>query len=275
LCYGRLTKYHPAIGRYTDSEINPCLPSLPNWPANTTLFWTSEAWSWATARTSRSGSVSIYLDFCHKYTFEPSGGKSLAHFDGKLQEKGQADWMRRQAQQAVSLCYELIAERHDDVSTLVAAPPPPAGVGRDTSQCGDNLALRRKIAGRSPSTGAAPLAAMTPSVPVASPAAPMAETFPLSGHAVPGPTAPSVRAPRVAEGMEDGCTPAKQTGVGWVSVYHQRLRCQRRGFGGGRPGSERRSAKCIGEYPTLGTALLAPVVQRRFGDPFLFGQRPN
>jgi len=145
-----------------------------------------------------------YLDFCHEYTVEPTDGKSLPHFDGKLQEKGQADWMRRQAQQAVSLYYELIAERNDDASTRVAAPPPPAGVGRDASQPEDKAALQRKTAGRSHSTGAALPAAMNRSVPSASRAGPMAEASPLSSHAVPGPTAPAVPAPRVAEGVEDG-----------------------------------------------------------------------
>jgi integron integrase len=163
----------------------------------------------------------FYLDFCQKYTLEPADGKSLPHFDGKLQEKGQADWMRRQAQQAVSLYYELIAEGNDDASTRVAAPPPPAGVGKDTSQAEDKAALQRKTAGKSPSTGAALPATMNGSVPLASRAGPMAETFPVSGHAVPGRTAPSVPAPRVAEGVGDGHTPAKQTGVSWVGVYRK------------------------------------------------------
>jgi hypothetical protein len=153
----------------------------------------------------------FYLDFCQKYTFEPADGKSLPHFDGKLQEKGQADWMRRQAQQAVSLYYEWIAERNDDASTRVAAPPPPAGVGKDTRQCGDNAALRRRTAGRSPSTGAAPPAAMHRSVPLASAAGPMAETYPLSSHAVPGPTALSIPGPRICEIPEAEQTPRVST----------------------------------------------------------------
>jgi hypothetical protein len=162
----------------------------------------------------------FYLEFWHEYAFESTDGNGLPHFHGKLQEKGQADWMRRQGQQAVSLYYKLIAERDDDASTRVAAPPPPAGVGKDTSQPGENATLRRKTAGRSSSSGAPP-AALNRSVPVASPARPMAEALPLSSHAVPGPTAPSVPAPRLAEGVEDGDMPAKQTGVSWAGVYEK------------------------------------------------------
>jgi len=48
-----------------------------------------------------------YLDFCDKYRFNPEDRNSLPHFDRKLEEKGQADWLRGQARRAVSLYYDM------------------------------------------------------------------------------------------------------------------------------------------------------------------------
>lgn len=45
----------------------------------------------------------FYLDFCSKYGFEPTVGTSFRPFNAKLLEKGQAEWKRRQAHQAVAL----------------------------------------------------------------------------------------------------------------------------------------------------------------------------
>ena len=165
----------------------------------------------------------FYLDFCHKYTFEPTDGKSLPHFDRKLQQKGQADWMRRQAQQAVSLYYELIAARSEDASTVVGTPPPPGGVGKDRSGPSDNGTLLREAAGRSPSTGTVPPAALNqqPAPLATSHAGPIAETLRLSRPAVPSPTALPEPGLRISEGVEEGYAPDKRTGVSWVWVYEK------------------------------------------------------
>ena len=115
----------------------------------------------------------FYLDFCHKYTFEPTDRKSLPHFDRKLQQKGQADWMRRQAQQAVSLYYELIAEPDHDASTLAGTPLPPGDVGKNRSGPSDNATLLRTAAGRSTSTGTVPYSGDTLPFTLFSPSDPM------------------------------------------------------------------------------------------------------
>jgi hypothetical protein len=62
----------------------------------------------------------FYLDFCHKYSFDPTDRTTLPHFDGKLQHKRQSEWMRRQASHA--LYFELVTEPNDGVFTAAAAP---------------------------------------------------------------------------------------------------------------------------------------------------------
>ena len=49
-----------------------------------------------------------YLDFCHKYTFDPSRQESLPHFIAKLQTKGQSPVYQQQAGHAVALYYTLL-----------------------------------------------------------------------------------------------------------------------------------------------------------------------
>ena len=60
-----------------------------------------------------------YLDFCHKYAFEPSVNNSLPHFIDKLRQKRQSDALRKQAFHAITLYYEMIA---DAGSGLALAP---------------------------------------------------------------------------------------------------------------------------------------------------------
>ena len=50
-----------------------------------------------------------YLDFCHKYGFEPTDKQSFPPFNDKLQAKNQSDFLRQQASHAISLYYELVA----------------------------------------------------------------------------------------------------------------------------------------------------------------------
>ena len=45
----------------------------------------------------------FYLDFCTKYGFESLAASSFSRFNNKLRDKGQAEWKRRQAFQAVEL----------------------------------------------------------------------------------------------------------------------------------------------------------------------------
>ena len=51
-----------------------------------------------------------YLDFCHKYGFEPTDKQSFPPFNDKLQAKNQSDFLRQQASHAISLYYELVAD---------------------------------------------------------------------------------------------------------------------------------------------------------------------
>ena len=57
-----------------------------------------------------------YLDFCHKYGFDPSVSSSFGPFSEKLREKKQADWARKQAYEPVSLYYEVIAARVERIT---------------------------------------------------------------------------------------------------------------------------------------------------------------
>jgi hypothetical protein len=56
-----------------------------------------------------------YLDFCTKYGFDPADEASFPPFSAKLREKGQAEWKRRQAFQAIRLYRRTVSEtgRHD------------------------------------------------------------------------------------------------------------------------------------------------------------------
>jgi len=45
----------------------------------------------------------FYLDFCAKYGFDPANGSSFRQFNTKLQDKGQVEWKRRQAHEAIVL----------------------------------------------------------------------------------------------------------------------------------------------------------------------------
>ena len=51
-----------------------------------------------------------YLDFCTKYGFDPADEASFPPFSAKLREKGQAEWKRRQAFQAIRLHRRTISE---------------------------------------------------------------------------------------------------------------------------------------------------------------------
>ena len=48
-----------------------------------------------------------YLDFCHKYRFEPSKKESLSNFSNKLKDKNQNQDQRKQATHAVTIFYEI------------------------------------------------------------------------------------------------------------------------------------------------------------------------
>jgi integron integrase len=54
-----------------------------------------------------------YLDFCHKYAFEPTDRQSFPAFDEKLRAKNQSEALRQQAYHAVSLYYEIVFSDSD------------------------------------------------------------------------------------------------------------------------------------------------------------------
>jgi len=54
-----------------------------------------------------------YLDFCQKYNFKQSDKESLSYFIKKLKEKNQTDQQRKQALDAVSICYQIEKKKND------------------------------------------------------------------------------------------------------------------------------------------------------------------
>lgn len=61
----------------------------------------------------------FYLDFCHKYGFEPNQESSFPLFNNKLREKRQSDSLRQQAFQAVSLYYKVISPHRSHAESEV------------------------------------------------------------------------------------------------------------------------------------------------------------
>ena len=51
----------------------------------------------------------FYLDYCQKYSLQPSDPRSLQPFDEKLHSRNQADFQRQQARHAVTLYHEILA----------------------------------------------------------------------------------------------------------------------------------------------------------------------
>ena len=47
-----------------------------------------------------------YLDFCHKYHFEPSTRQNVSLFLNKLEEKNQNEQQKKQAAYAISIFYD-------------------------------------------------------------------------------------------------------------------------------------------------------------------------
>jgi integron integrase len=164
----------------------------------------------------------FYLDFCHKYSFDPTDRATLPHFDGKLQHKRQSEWMRRQASHAVSLYFELVAAPNDCVGT--AAPVPVSYVGdrpsrgtaegqRSRPPRGGHSAPRREPATPSPEPPARPSdAGQRPTV------APLSALPRFSGCK---PIAPSIRSHRVSEVESNRYAPPKQTGMSWAGLYEK------------------------------------------------------
>ena len=69
-----------------------------------------------------------YWDFCHKYAFEPTERQSLPAFHEKLRAKNQPEALCRQAEQAVTLYYEMVFSNGTPgrVQPAEAATPPGA-----------------------------------------------------------------------------------------------------------------------------------------------------
>ncbi len=54
-----------------------------------------------------------YLDYCHKYRFDPLNPASLPNFINKLKDKKQTGLQQKQAHESISLFYELIRQGFD------------------------------------------------------------------------------------------------------------------------------------------------------------------
>ncbi|MGI0016199.1 MAG: integron integrase, partial [Nitrososphaera sp.] len=54
-----------------------------------------------------------YLDFCHKYAFEPTDSQSFPGFHEKLRAQNQSESQRQQAYHAVALYYEMVSSDQD------------------------------------------------------------------------------------------------------------------------------------------------------------------
>jgi len=64
----------------------------------------------------------FYLDFCHKYAFDPNNRDSFAPFNKKLQKRGQSEQLRRQAHHAIVLYFKTISKPKIQAAQTVNAP---------------------------------------------------------------------------------------------------------------------------------------------------------
>ncbi|MEA3274743.1 MAG: integron integrase [Pseudomonadota bacterium] len=136
----------------------------------------------------------FYLDFCHKYTFDPADRNSFPQFNNKLQEKRQSELLRRQAHHAVSLYYEVIEEPSRRLN--------PAG----SPASGQPVRTREPAEIRG-----------VPGQPSNFPKrAALSERIPYSF----GEPKDRVRArTRISESGGAGCADPKQTGASWIWLY--------------------------------------------------------
>lgn len=65
-----------------------------------------------------------YLDFCHRYGFEPTDRRSFPAFNDKLRTKNQSGSLRQQAYHAVSLYYEMASPGGEGQRNLADASVP-------------------------------------------------------------------------------------------------------------------------------------------------------
>lgn len=156
----------------------------------------------------------FYLDFCAKYRFNPDDRNSLPHFDRKLEEKGQADWMRGQARRAVSLYYDMTAS---SVRAPAAAVKP---VEPESARDQARVATPR-IAARPPDV---PLRSLSNRASVDNFRQPSVKPQPVdspggrpSSAAAMAPVVPST--PRSGGDTAKTVTAQKGTGASWVGLY--------------------------------------------------------
>ena len=155
-----------------------------------------------------------YLDFCAKYRFNPEDGNSLPHFDRKLEEKGQADWMRGQARRAISLYYDITATSACAPSSAVKPVEPEST--RDQARDATT-----RIAARQPDV---PLRTLSNPASVDNFRQPSAKPQPVdspggrpSSAAAMAPVVPST--PRSGGDTAKTVTAPKRTGASWVGLY--------------------------------------------------------
>ncbi len=154
-----------------------------------------------------------YLDFCEKYRYNPADRNSLPHFDRKLHEKRQSEWLRGQARHAVSLYYDMIGRS--------GCTPASAAMPIDTQ------AAQAESRAEAPEFPIRPPNAHPPSLSPASPAADMLQAPLLSQPAHAPKAAPPSRAsmrsvspaPRSAGDAATSDIAPKRAGASWVWLY--------------------------------------------------------
>jgi hypothetical protein len=85
-----------------------------------------------------------YLDFCHKYGFEPTDQQSFPAFHEKRRAKNQSAFQRKQAYHAVTIYYETVISNQD------SQPPPPGTAAKIAENSPLAHALPRETAVPSP-----------------------------------------------------------------------------------------------------------------------------
>jgi hypothetical protein len=138
-----------------------------------------------------------YLDFCHKYGFEPTDQQSFPAFHEKRRAKNQSAFQRKQAYHAVTIYYETVISNQD-------TQQPPQGTAA-------------KIAENSPLAHALPRETAVPSP---RPPAPLKAPSRQDSEAVdcaPGATEGPVHA--FSQDDKTDSTGFQVTGASWVSVY--------------------------------------------------------
>ena len=196
-------------------------------PAELTRRYEALLTQWAVAGHHRPHYLKwlrYYWDFCHKYTLEPADPNSFPAFEAKLRARNQPDFQRQQAQQAISLYYEVVLTGRDtarqpsgkaqgngsgpvrlDVTATV--PRPTAVVTAATG-------VRPSIMGPSgPRQDEAPARILHPCSPPGASSRPSGQAGDLPRRTQPSPVQ------QVSQTLPRDPVEYQLTGASWISVY--------------------------------------------------------